>query len=181
MGAYISPFREGDDAMTKPRKQPREYHRMPEARRLYGNNAPLAKSTLRALKALARNECANCYDDGRQCVMTDKPCFQINASGVACEYFKQCVLPLDKELYATLIQRTSLRIARAAETTFFLPTTAKSIAPIAEPSNAKRRPLNGCESAAKSWRRKTGVSRNALGLQEALCRRRFQSRFREVR
>ena len=86
--------------MTKPRKQPREYHRMPEARRLFGNYTPLAKSTLRALKALARNECANCYDDGRQCVMTDKPCFQINASGVACEYFKQCVLPLDKVLQA---------------------------------------------------------------------------------
>ena len=126
MGAYISPFREGDDAMTKPRKQLREYHRMPEARRLFGNYTPLAKSTLRALKALARNECANCYDDGRQCVMTDKPCFQINASGVACKYFKQCVLPLDKELYATLIQRTSLKNCPRCGNDFF-PTNNRQI------------------------------------------------------
>lgn len=60
----------------------------------------LLADTVRQMRSLAKRECANCFDDGKLCVMLDAPCFQTKSNYLECSYFKECVLPLDKVLQA---------------------------------------------------------------------------------
>lgn len=77
-------------------------HQMPEVKRLAEECFELSDDALRKVKSLARAECANCLDGGRLCAAIDKPCFQLESTGLACAYFKECVLPLDEVLDARI-------------------------------------------------------------------------------
>lgn len=77
-------------------------HNMPEVKRLAEERFELSDDMRRKTKKLARTECANCFDGGKLCAAIDKPCFQIESTGLACSYFRECVLPLDAELNARI-------------------------------------------------------------------------------
>lgn len=73
-------------------------HNKPTVDRLPEPRYTLRPDTVRQMRTLAKRECANCFDDGNLCVMLDAPCFQSRSDYLACSYFKECVLPLDREL-----------------------------------------------------------------------------------
>lgn len=63
------------------------------------------------VKRLARRECCNCVDgncllldDGEEC-----KCVQlISRYGIYCNYFREAVLPAEKELYEEILQQNNL-------------------------------------------------------------------------
>ena len=73
-------------------------HNKPTVDRLPEPRYTLRPDTVRQMRTLAKRECANCFDDGKLCVVLDAPCFQAKSNYLECSYFKECVLPLDRKL-----------------------------------------------------------------------------------
>ncbi len=87
----------------------------------------LLADTVRQMRSLAKRECANCFDDGKLCVMLDAPCFQTKSNYLECSYFKECVLPLDKALQAKVTPEEHGKIKRCTICgKSFLPTSNRA-------------------------------------------------------
>lgn len=81
-------------------------HNKPTVDRLPEPRYTLRPDTVRQMRTLAKRECANCFDDGKLCVVLDAPCFQAKSNYLECSYFKECVLPLDEILNAQTNPKT---------------------------------------------------------------------------
>ena len=73
---------------------------------------PLTPKQSRSVNALLRRECCN-YDNG-DCILLDCVCPQtITYSHIICKWFKNAVLPPDKELYIELMKPKNIRVCAA--------------------------------------------------------------------
>ncbi len=70
----------------------------------YKNNAliRMTPNQRKSANALIRKVCCN-YCDG-QCAVLDCECVQMISYSVCCKWFRHCILPQDKALFAEVVQ-----------------------------------------------------------------------------
>lgn len=64
------------------------------------------------VRKLARRKCCNCVDDN--CLLLDdgeeNKCVQLlSRYGIYCTYFREAVLPAEKELYEEILQQNNIK------------------------------------------------------------------------
>ena len=67
------------------------------------------------VRKLARRTCCNCVDGN--CLLLDdgeeNKCVQLIARyGIYCKYFREAVLPAEKELYEEILQQNNIKLKR---------------------------------------------------------------------
>ncbi len=73
---------------------------------------PLKRKLIKSCRRLAREECAN-YRDG-DCLPADRPCSVFPKTGGICQYFRNAVLPLERELCAMVEEKLQPSVADKA-------------------------------------------------------------------
>ena len=71
---------------------------------------PMPMKQRNAINALIRKLCAN-YDraGNGDCLLLDCPCPQLQSHSLKCRYFRDAVLPTDKELYAAIMGQGGIK------------------------------------------------------------------------
>ena len=71
---------------------------------------PMPMQQRNAINAMIRRECANFDRAGAgDCLVLDCPCPQLQSQSLKCRYFRDAVLPGDKELYAAVMGQGGIK------------------------------------------------------------------------
>lgn len=113
----------------------------------------LSPQQSRRVNSLVKRECCNC--DGGNCLLLDDGgtciCPQLISYSLLCKWFRNAVLPADKELYVAIYKTDDRRRCAVCGEPLFPAPTGRNIARIAGSDKDANRPQSVCANCAPMW------------------------------